>query len=80
MSILRKALYILNYGSILLFEGYNASRKYDMKKTKNNKAAGSKRNLAGEQVHGSYSLLEGVDLRGGFWSAGFAKTGEGFWL
>ena len=42
--------------------------------------AGDKKNTAGEQVHGRYSMLEGVGLRNGSWSAGFAKTGERFWL
>ena len=42
--------------------------------------AGDKKNIAGEQVHGSYSILEGVGLRDGSWVAGFAKTGWRFWL
>ena len=32
--------------------------------------AGVKKNTAGEQVHGSYSMFEGVGLRNGSWVAG----------
>ena len=44
------------------------------------KDAGDKKNTAGEQVHGSYSIFEGVGLRNGSWVAGFAKTHRRFWL
>jgi hypothetical protein len=51
-----------------------------MEIAKNKKAAGDKKNTAGEQVCGNCSIFEGTGLREGSWSAGFAKTGEGFWL
>jgi len=45
------------------------------------KAAGDKKNTAGEQFHFSrFNNKLKMKLREGSWSAGFAKTSEGFWL
>ena len=40
--------------------------------------AGDKKNTAGEQVHGICSMLKGVGLRSGSWSAGCIETSKGF--
>jgi hypothetical protein len=42
--------------------------------------AGDKKNHAGEQVHGSYSMSKGVGLRVGSWVAGVARTSWRFLL
>jgi len=41
--------------------------------------AGSKRNLAGEQVHEPIAQIKREGLRNDFWSAGFTKTSKRFW-
>jgi hypothetical protein len=49
-------------------------------KINNKMDAGDKKNTAGEQVHGCYSMFKGMSLRNGSWVAGFAKTSWRFWL